>query len=64
MAQSVALDEALNRYKVLYDQSRYAEAEPFARKALELSTKEFGPDRPSTKAMLNNLALLYQEQGR
>ncbi len=64
LAQSAALMDAYNRYKALDAQGRYAEAEPFARKALELSRKEFGPDHPHTGALLNNLALLYQAQGR
>ncbi len=64
LAQSAALSEAVIRYKALDAQGRYAEAEPFARKALELSRKEFGPGHPTTAALLNNLALLYQAQGR
>ncbi len=64
LAQSAALMEAYNQYKALNAQGRYAEAEPFARKALELSRKEFGPDHPHTGAFLNNLALLHQAQGR
>ncbi len=44
LAQSAALMDAYNRYKALYEQGRYAEAEPFAQKALELGQREFGPD--------------------
>lgn len=43
LAQSAALMDAYNRYKALDAQGRYAEAERFARKALELSKEEFGP---------------------
>ncbi len=64
LAQSPTLLEALSQYRALDAQGRYAEAEPFARKALELSRKEFGPDHPHTGALLNDLALLYQAQGR
>ena len=44
LAQSSTLLEAYFQYEALNAQSRYAEAETFARKALELSRKEFGPD--------------------
>ncbi len=64
LAQSAALMEAFNRYNALNAQGRYAEAEPFARKALELGQREFGPDHPTTGTMLNNLASLFQTQGR
>ncbi len=64
LAQSAALMEAYNRYKTLDAQGRYGEAEPFARKALDLGEKEFGPDHPDTGVLLNKLALLYQDQGR
>ena len=64
LAQSAALKEAFNKYQALDTQGRYAEAERFARKALELGRKEFGPDHPHTGAFLNNLALLHQAQGR
>ncbi len=64
LAQSAALTEAFNQYKALNEQGRYGEAERFARKALKLSKKEFGPDHPHTGSFLNNLALLYQVQGR
>ena len=45
LAQSAALMEAFNQYQALYKQGRYGEAERFARKALELSQREFGPPR-------------------
>ena len=48
LAQSSTLLEAYFQYEALNAQSRYAEAETFARKALELSRKEFGPDHPYT----------------
>ena len=64
LAQSAALMDAYNRYKALYEQGRYAEAEPFAQKALELGQREFGPDHRTTGSLLNNLALLYKAQGK
>ncbi len=64
LAQSAALDNAYNQYKALFEQGRYAEAEPFARKTLELGQLEFGPDHSNTGTFLNNLAELYRAQGR
>ncbi len=62
--QSSELMEAYNRYNTLNQQGRYSEAEPYAKAALRLGTEEFGPNDPSTAALLNNLALLYEAQGR
>ncbi len=64
LAQSAALTEAFNQYRAFYGQGRYGEAERFARKALELGQREFGPDHPTTGFLLNNLAVTYQAQGR
>ncbi len=64
LAQSASLSEIFNQFKALYAQGRYAEAEPFAQKALELGEKKFGPDHPTTGTFLNNLAELYKAQGR
>ncbi len=64
LAQSRALIEADKQVKALYGQGRYAEAEPFARRALELVEREFGASHPTTATMLNNLAVLYDTQGR
>ena len=62
LAQSAALAEAFNRYKALDAQGRHAEAEPFARKVLELSKKALGPEHPDVGVSLNNLAGLYKAQ--
>ena len=64
LAQSRDLTEAYKRYDTLYAQGRYAEAEPFARRALELAEREFGASHPTTATTLNNLAALYQAQDR
>ena len=45
-------------------QGRYQEALPFAEEALRLGNQEFGPDHPTTAALLNNLAELYRAQGK
>ena len=42
LAQSPEFDEAAKQVKTLYAQGRYSEAEPFARRALELAEREFG----------------------
>ncbi len=57
------LMEAYNRYDALYRQGRYAEAEPHAKEALRLGTEELGPNDPTTAALIDNLALLYEAQG-
>ncbi len=62
--QSSELMEAYNSYNSLYEQGRYSEAEPYAKEALRLGTEEFGPKKPSTAALLNNLAELYRAQGK
>ncbi len=62
--QSPQLMEAYNSYITLYQQGRYSEAEPYAKEALRLGTDEFGPNDPSTAALLNNLAELYRAQGK
>ena len=64
VAEWAALKDAWDKYTVLEEQGRFAEAEPFAREALRLGEKQFGPDDPTTAALLNNLARLHQAQGR
>ena len=63
-AQSAALKKAHTYYKELNARGLYAEAEPYARQALELGEKEFGPDGRETAILLNRLASLYHDQGR
>ncbi len=46
------------------DLDRYAEAEPLARRALEIDEKVLGPEHPEVAVRLNVLALLYKDQGR
>jgi tetratricopeptide (TPR) repeat protein len=62
--QSDELMEAYNRQNELREQGRYAEAIPFAERALELGEDEFGPEHEVTAALLNHLAALYYAQGR
>jgi tetratricopeptide (TPR) repeat protein len=44
-------------------EGRYEEAEPLYERALEIFEKVLGPEHPYTTIGLNNLALLYHEQG-
>ena len=64
LAQSDPLSEAFTRYRALFEQGRYDEAEPFARKVVELGAEKFGPDHPATAVIIDNLATLYQHQGK
>jgi len=61
--ESSALMEAYDSYNALYQQGRYSEAEPYAKEALRLGTEELGPNDPTTAALLDNLALVYEAQG-
>ncbi len=61
--QSSELMEAYDSFMTLYQQGRYSEAEPYAKEALRLETEEFGPNDPTTAALLNHLAGLYEAQG-
>ena len=63
-AQSAELMNANRQFQTLYQQGRYREAEVFARKALELGEREFGPDHENMAVLLSNLATLYKDQGR
>src|SRR5712691_9598809 len=41
----------------------YIQARPLFERALALAEKVLGPEHPATTAVLNNLALMLQEQG-
>ena len=62
--ESPELMEAYGRYQEFDAVGRYNEAIPFAEEALRLGEHEFGPDDPTTAVLVNNLALLYRDQGR
>jgi len=62
--ESSELMEAYNSYNTLYQQGRFSEAESYAKESLKLGTEEFGPNDPTTAALLNNLAELYRAQGK
>ena len=61
--ESTGLMEAYNSYDALYQQGRFSEAEPYAKEALRLGTEELGPNDPTTAALLDNLARVYEAQG-
>ncbi len=64
-AQQPALDEAtkLNaRVVSLYREGKYAEAEPLAKRAIELREKELGPEAKEVSVSLMNLGLIYKAQ--
>ena len=48
----------------LYDQGRYAEAEPPYKRALAIRERALEPDHPDVASSLNSLARLYTHQGR
>ncbi len=58
VAQSSELMAAYRQYEALKAQGKYAEAEPFARNALELGEAEFGTDHTTYANLLNNLSRL------
>ncbi len=62
--QSPELMDSVRRYQALSGQGNYAAAVPFAKKALRLVEREFGPDHKITANFLGNLAELYRAQGR
>ncbi len=64
MALAQSGNSVFDQFRALYEKGRYDEAEPLARKDLELSEKEFGPTHPNTGSGLNKLASLYYAQGR
>ena len=42
----------------------FLDAEPFYKRALAIREKALGPDHPDVATSLNNLAVLYNNQGR
>ncbi|NJN62825.1 MAG: tetratricopeptide repeat protein, partial [Coleofasciculaceae cyanobacterium RL_1_1] len=47
-----------------YGQGLYFSAKPLYKSALDLSERQLGADHPDTATSLNNLATLYQSQGK
>jgi CHAT domain-containing protein/Tfp pilus assembly protein PilF len=53
-----------NQVLELYQQGKYNEAIPLAKKALAIFKKILGDNHPNTATSLNNLAGLYESQGK
>ena len=60
----VAADLLLKTANYLHDRAQYEQAEPLHQRALDIREKALGPDHPNTATSLNNLAALYDNQGR
>ena len=63
-AQSPELIEAQDQFLALEREGRLAEAEPFARRAVDLAARDFGSNHPYTASLLNTLGWLYVALGR
>ena len=48
----------------IYDQGRYADAEPLYKRSLAIREKALGPNHPDVATSLNNMGLLYERQGQ
>jgi tetratricopeptide (TPR) repeat protein len=48
----------------LYERARYSEAQPLFERALAIREQQLGPIHPDTAYSLNDLAMLYQDQGK
>ena len=56
---------SLNQQVVaLYGAGKYAEATDVAKRSLAVAERQFGPEHPAVSTALNNLAMLYGQQGR
>ena len=56
---------SLNNLAELYRaQDRYAEAEPFQKRALAIREKALGPDHPNVAKSLENYAAVLRKTGR
>ncbi|RMH72917.1 MAG: tetratricopeptide repeat protein, partial [Cyanobacteria bacterium J007] len=57
--------ETLNQQIVqLYQQGQYVAAIPLAERAVQLAQEQWGKEHPNVATSLNNLAGLYESQGR
>jgi hypothetical protein len=63
-AQSSELMNAYHKALSLQKNGQYKEAIPFAKSALEISEREFGPNHENIATMLSNLAWLYLSLGQ
>jgi tetratricopeptide (TPR) repeat protein len=63
-AQEAHWNELNSQVTQLYQQGKYAEAEPLFQRALRIREKALGPDHTDVATVLNNLALLYDHQSK
>ena len=63
-AQSDAFKQAWQQSNVLIDAGKYAEAEPWAKKAINLAQAESGANSGDYASTIYNLARIYRYQGR
>ncbi len=63
-AQVNAADELNNKVIELFNGGKIVEAISMAEQLLALREKTLGPDHPDVAQSLNNLAFLYEDQGR
>ena len=64
LAQEKLWKELHSRFDTLYQRGRYGEAAKVVEEVLKVAENTFGPDHPNVALSLNNLALVYQAQGR
>ncbi len=63
--EDTRLATSLNNLALLYsEQGKYAEAEPLARRALEIWEEALGPEHPNVAKSLENYAALLREMDR
>jgi hypothetical protein len=62
--QADQASELEKRVIELYNAGRYSDAVPIAQRVLAIREKTLGRDHPDVALSLNNLAALYDSQGR
>src|SRR5262245_51096918 len=63
-AQADDLDALNRQFKALYSQGQYADAAIVGERVLRITEQAQGPNSPATATVLNNLAIVYDSQGR
>src|SRR5712692_7684498 len=63
-AQEARWNDLNAQVVALYQQGKYAEAAATAVEALRVAEATFGPEDARTATSLNNLAFLYEKQGK
>ena len=63
-ARNVEWENLNNEARSLYQKGQYDQAIVLVNKALDVAKKEWGNDHPNVAQTLNNLGLIYQDQGR